>query len=100
MLAEEQIVGFRTVDAADLVDVAKALRRNQRGLGAFALQQRIDGDCRAVQEQLPRAETRSGFGDARGHALDQTRGCGQRLSETNMTRRFVKNSKIRECTAD
>ena len=51
VLLEEQIVGVRPVDAADLVDVAKAFGDEQRGLGAGALEDGVDGDGRAVQEQ-------------------------------------------------
>ena len=58
MLAEEQIVGVRPVDAADLVDVAKAFGDDERGAGAGALQHRIDGDRRAVQEQAGRRRSR------------------------------------------
>ncbi len=55
VLLEEEIVGIGPVDAADLVDVAKALGDEQRGLGAGALEDGIDGDGRAVQEQPDRA---------------------------------------------
>jgi hypothetical protein len=51
VLAEEQIVGVRPVDAADLVDVAEALGDEERGLGARALQDGIDGDGGAVEKQ-------------------------------------------------
>ena len=51
VLLEEEIVGVGPVDAADLVDVAEALGDEQRGLGAGALQDGVDGDGRAVQEQ-------------------------------------------------
>ena len=51
MLAEEEIVGIRPVDAADLVDIAEALGDEERGLGALALQDGIDGDGGAVEKQ-------------------------------------------------
>jgi hypothetical protein len=51
VLVEEQIVGIRPVDAADLVDVAEALGDEERGLGALALQDGIDGDGGAVEKQ-------------------------------------------------
>ena len=51
VFAEVQIVGIRPVDAADLVDVAEPLGNEERGLGAFALQNGIDGDGRAVEKQ-------------------------------------------------
>jgi hypothetical protein len=37
MLLEEEIVGIRPVDAADFIDVAKALGGEEGGLGAGAL---------------------------------------------------------------
>src|SRR5262249_45173142 len=51
VFAEEQIVGVRPVDAADLVDVAEALGDEERGLGTRALQEVIDGDGGAVEKQ-------------------------------------------------
>src|SRR5689334_24024587 len=61
MLAEEQVVGVGPVDAADLVDVAKALGDEERGPGAGALQDRVDRHRRAVQEQPCRAEVAAGL---------------------------------------
>ena len=58
VLLEEQIVGVRPVDAADLVDVAEAFGDEQRGLGAGALQDGVDGDGRAVQEQRRPSDSR------------------------------------------
>ena len=58
VLLEIQIVGVGPVDAADLVDVAEALGGHQRGLGAGALQDGVDGDGRAVQEQARRRRSR------------------------------------------
>ena len=51
VFAEEQIVRIRPVDAADLVDVAESLRHQERGLGARALQDGVDGDRGAMQKQ-------------------------------------------------
>ncbi len=59
VLLEEQIVGVGPVDAADLVDVAEALASSAaRSRGAGALQDGVDRDRRAVQEQLRRGEAR------------------------------------------
>jgi len=51
MLAEEQIVGVRPVDAANLIDVAKALGDQERSSGPFALQNCVDSDGRAVKKK-------------------------------------------------
>ena len=58
VLLEEQVVGLRPVDAADLVDVAEALRGQQRAARALALQDGVDGDRGAVQEQPRGVEAR------------------------------------------
>ena len=71
VLLEEEIVGIRPVDAADLVNVAKALGGDQRGLGAGALQERVDGDGRAVKEQPGVLVIGAGLGDAVVDALDE-----------------------------
>src|SRR5919198_5948458 len=51
VLAEKEIVGVRPIDATDLVDVAEAFGDEERGLGALALQDGVDGDGGAVQKQ-------------------------------------------------
>ncbi len=71
VLAEEQIVGVRPVDPADLVDVAEPLGDQQRGFSAGALQDRVDGDGRAMQEQPGRAVIAARLLDTRIDAVDQ-----------------------------
>ena len=56
VLFEEKIIGFRTVDAADLIDVAKALGDQQRAAGAFALEDGVDGDRGTVEQEPSRVE--------------------------------------------
>ena len=97
---EEQIIGVRPVDAADLVDVAKAFGDQKRGLGAGALQHRIDGDGRAVQEQAGGAIIAAGFGDARRNAFDQMRRRRQRLAEGELAGFFVEHRDVGERAAD
>src|SRR5438874_34011 len=46
VLLEKEIVRVRPIDTADLVDVAEAFGDEERGLGARALQKRIDRHCR------------------------------------------------------
>ena len=41
VLAKAQIERFRAIDPSDLIDIAKALRRDKRGRGALALNNRI-----------------------------------------------------------
>ena len=59
MAVEEQVVGFRPVAAADDVDVARAARHDQAGLGALALDQRVDRDGRAVDQLVDRGRRRA-----------------------------------------
>ena len=100
VLLKEQVVGVRPVDAADLVDVAKAFGDEQRGLGAGALQHRVDGDGRAVQKQRRRAIIAAGLGDAGGNALDQMRRRRQRLAEGERAGFLVEHRDIGESAAD
>ena len=44
VLLKEEVIGIGPVDAADLVDIAKAARDDQRGLCAGALQDGVDGE--------------------------------------------------------
>jgi hypothetical protein len=48
---EEEVVGVRPVDAADLIDVTKACGDQQRGFRAGPFQDGVDGYRRAMQEQ-------------------------------------------------
>ena len=60
--AKEQVVGFRPVDAADLVDIAKALRGEKRAGCPGALQDGVDRDGGAVQKKPRGAKLRSRLG--------------------------------------
>ena len=71
---EEEVVGIGPVDPADLVDVAKALGGDQRGLGTGPLEDRVDRDRRAMQEQTGIRKPGAGFGDAALDPVDQTVG--------------------------
>ena len=97
---KEQVVGVRPVDAADLVDVAKAFGDEQCGFGAGAFQHRIDRNSRAVQKQPRRAVITAGFGDACGNAFDQMRRRRQRLAESERAGFFVKHRDVGKSAAD
>ena len=70
---EEQIIGFRAVAAADDVDVAGAAGDDQSGLGALALDQRVDGDGRAVDQLVDRGSRQAALADAVENALRRAR---------------------------
>ena len=100
MLVEEQIIRIGPVHAADLVDVAEAFGRHQRGLGTGALEQRVDGDGRAVQKQMGYVEGDAGALDRRLDALDQRVMRRQRLAEEEPSGAFVEGGEIGEGAAD
>ena len=100
VLLEEKIVRIRPVDASDLVDVAKALCRDERRLGAGALEQRVDGDGRAVQEEAGLLIVRAGLGDAGIDALDEMRGRRQALAQQQPAGFLIERRDIGERAAD
>ncbi len=100
MLREEQVVGVGPVDAADLVDVAKAFGDQQRGVGAGALQQRVDGDGRAVQEQVGVLHIQPGAVQRVLDAVDEVCMRGQGLAEMQRAGALVERRQIGEGAAD
>jgi len=68
---EIQIVGVGPVDAADFIDVAKAIGGDQRSPGAGALQDRVDGNSGAMQKEIGRGIIAAGLGDTCADAVDQ-----------------------------
>ena len=61
---EEQIVGLGPIAAADDIDVAGAAGDDEAGLGAGALDQRIDGDGRAVDQLVDGGGLKPALADA------------------------------------
>ena len=100
VLLEIEIVGVGPVDAADLVDVAEAFGRHQRGLRAGALQHGVDGDRRAVQEQARRRVVAAGLLDAARDAVDQPVRRRQRLAEGQPPGLVVEHRDVGEGAAD
>src|SRR6516162_3749500 len=100
VLAEEQIVGVRPVDAADLVNVAKALGNEERGVSALALQDGIDGDGGAVEEQSGRFVVAARLRHPGIDPLDQALRPRQRLAEGQLAGALVEGRDIGEGAAD
>ena len=71
MALEEQIVSFRAIAATDDVDVARTLGDDQRRLRALALDQRVDGDGRAVDQFIDGVGRKPALADAVEDALRQ-----------------------------
>ena len=97
---EEQVVGLRPVAAADDVDVAGAARHHQAGLGALALDQRVDRGGRAVDQLVDRAGVDAAFLEAVDDALGQLRRRGQALGLHEGLRGLVESDQVGEGAAD
>ena len=70
---EEQVIGFGPVAAADDVHVARAAGDDEPGLGALALDQRVDGDGRTVDQLIDRGGFEAALADAIDDALHELR---------------------------
>ena len=100
MPVKEQIVGFGPVAAADDVDVARAGGDDQPCPGALALDQRVDGNGRAVDQFLDGSGLQSAFADAIEHTLAEFGRCGQALCFDEFARLVVEADEVGEGPAD
>ena len=97
---EEQVVGLRPVAAADDVDVARAARHHQAGLGALALDQRVDRDGRAVDQLVDVGGVEPALADAVDDALHELRRRGQALGLDERAGPVVEPDQVGERPAD
>src|SRR6185369_168383 len=88
------------VAAADDVHVARAARDHEPGLGAFALDQRIDGDGRAVDQLVDGGGLEAALVDAIDDALHQLGWRGEALGLDEALRLVVEADQIRERPSD
>ena len=100
VLVEEQVVGIGAIDAADLVDVAKAFGNQERGPGASALQQRVDGNRRAMQEELAFAQIDVRAVERALDPVDQFAMRRQRLAEQQLAAGLVERGHVGERAAN
>src|SRR5262245_31494928 len=100
VLSEEQVVGIGAVDAADLVDVAEAFGDEKRGLGARALQDGVDGDRGAVQEQAGGSVVASRLLHSGIDAVDQAFRRRQGLAEAQIAGAVIEDGDVGERAAD
>jgi hypothetical protein len=100
VLVEQKVIGLGAVAAADGVDIAGAAGDDQAGCGALALDQRIDGDGRAVDELVDRLGLEAALAQAIDDALNQVGRGGQALGLHEGAGRLVEPDEIRECSAD
>src|ERR1700722_1170358 len=100
MAMEEKIIGFRTIAAADDVDVACAAGDDQSRLCALALDQRVDGGGRAVDQFIDGAGGKSAFADAVEDALCQLVRCGEAFGLHEFADLVVKADEVGERSSD
>jgi len=77
MLVEQEVIGLRPVAAPDDVDVARAARDDEAGTGALALDQRVDGDGRAMDQLIDCAGVEPALADAIDNAARELRRGGE-----------------------
>ena len=100
VLAKAQVERFRTVDPADLVNVTKTLRCNERGLGALAFDDRIHDNGSTMYQQRSRIERNRRLGERFLDPLGQFRRRRERLRQCHRTLRFVEYHYVRKRAAD
>src|ERR1700733_10271002 len=88
------------MDAADLVNIAKAFRNQQRRLRAGALQQGVDADRRAVEEEIRILDLHLGAGQRTLNAFGQRVVGRKRLAERQDRALLVESGEIGESAAD
>ena len=100
MLAEEEIIGIGTVDAADLIGVAETFGDQERRLRTCALQHRVDRNCGAMQENVGFAKLEASLVDAVRDAFDQLLWGRERLAIEQFARVLAEGSDVGEGSAD
>src|SRR5206468_11939765 len=94
------VVGLGSVATTDDVDVAGAARYYQRGLGAGTLDQRIDGDGRAVDQFVDRRGLDAALAQAIDDALHQMRRGGQAFRLHELLGLLIEADEVGESSAD
>ena len=100
MLGKKQVVGVRTVDATDFIDVSKSLCDQQRRIGTVAFKKGIDDDCGSMQKQVSVAQINARTVQRVLNALMQLAVSGQRLTERYLSTRFIKTGHVSESASD
>ena len=100
MLGEKQVVGVGPIDPADLVDVAKTFGDQERRLGTGSLEQRVDDNGRAVQEQVALGQVNPGAIEGVLDALVQMPVGRQGLAKGDLAPGLVKAGHVGEGAAN
>ena len=96
----EHVVHPEEVAAADLEHVAEALGRDEAGPGALALEERVDADGRAVDDEPAVREPRARLVDAAEHAVEEIARRAERLGGDDRAGGLVERDQVREGAAD
>ena len=97
---KEEIVGFRTVAAADDVDIAGSAGDDQAKFCALALDQGVDGDGRAVDQMVDCGRFEAGLANAIDDALDGIGGSGEAFGVADGLGALVERDQIGEGAVD
>ena len=100
VLAEKQIVGFGPVDAADLVDVAEALRGEQRAARAVRSRMVLIATVVPCRNSCAARNAAPALSTPVLDAVDQPRRRRQRLAELQLPGRLVERRDVGEGAAD
>ena len=100
MAVEKQVVGLGPVAATDGIDVARAARDDEAGLRTLALDQRVDGGGRAVDQLGDAGGSKPALVEAVDDALHQVFRRGQTLRLRKAASLGVVADEIREGPAD
>src|SRR5262252_5789223 len=98
--AVEDVVHPQEVAATDLEDVPEALCRDEAGSRPLALEERIDTDGGAVDDEATVGKTRARLVDAAKDAPQQVGRCAERLGVDDRTGCLVQRHQVREGAAD
>ena len=97
---EKEVVGFRPIAAADDVNIARPARHQQRGLRPGPLDERVDRDRRAVDQQSNRVDIEPALADAIDDAPGEIVRRGQAFRVEVPAARRVEPDQVGERTAD
>ena len=96
----EHVVHLEEIAAPDLEDVAEALGRDEARPGPCSLEERIDADGRAVDDEAAVRELRARLVDAAEHAVEEIARRAERLAGGDGARGLVEDDQVREGAAD
>src|SRR5262249_28473287 len=98
--AIQHVVHAQEVAAADLEDVTEALRGEESGARALALEHGIDADRRAVDREPTVGEIDARLIDAPQDAVNQPRRSAESLGVDDGSRGLVERDEVRERPTD